>query len=134
MKVVAIAIGMVLSACSSDPFVGTWMLAQSPHAATPDGCPATSKETFVLRVDATGSPDVHTIAVEGQSPYQVPLYEGSLRFDALMPTNRADVGAAGYVLEPGGDGLIGTGSWEYLVGDAAHDPAGPCPGLDVRSR
>ncbi len=133
MKRVAIAIGLALAACSSDPFVGTWTLEQSPHAAPPDGCPTTTEATFTLRVDATGSPDVHTIMVEGQSPWDAPLVDGRLQFEAMVPTNRADVGSVYYDLEPGGTGLIGTGGWLYLVG-AAGDPSGMCPELDVRSR
>jgi hypothetical protein len=133
MKLLAIAIGLAAAACTGDPYVGTWTLEQSPHAATPAGCPMTTEAYLTLRVDATGSADVHTITVDGGSPWQAPLYHGQLQFEAMLPTNRADVGSAFYLLDAGGTGLVGTGGWQYLVGDAGSDPAGPCPELDVRS-
>jgi hypothetical protein len=134
MKLAAIVIASGLAACG-DPFVGTWTLEQHLSGPPVTDCPTTAMTMRTVKVSSTSTANQYTIDTGDQQPASQWMLDpdGKLQFDGMVPTTRADVGSAHYALAPGGNGLIGSATWWYLVSGTPSAPPTSCPILDVRS-
>jgi hypothetical protein len=124
----------MFAACTGgDPWVGTWTLEQHLSGPPVAGCPTTTMTTRTVTIALTGTAHQYDVHSDDGIGSIVTADHDQLVFEGLVPTDREDVGSAGYTLEPGGAGLVGTAAWLYLISGTSGDPPADCPILDVRS-